>query len=68
MHLGQSHQQRELVLLDSELEESSAADDLETRENDATNIHVRDENISGDFSNMLKKTKIKVLVLEKYLN
>ena len=48
MHLGQGHQQRELVLLHGELEEGAAADDLQRGQHDPRHVHVRDEDVARD--------------------
>ena len=64
VHLAQRHQQRELVLLDRELEQSPASDDLEAGQDDPPDIHMGDEDIAGDLSDVLEEAQVQVLVLE----
>ena len=64
VHLGESDKEGELILLNCQLEESPASNDLEAGQDDPPDIHVRDEDISRDLADMLKKTEIKVLVLK----
>ena len=64
MHLGQGHQQRELVLLHGELEEGAASDDLEAGEDDPPHVHVGDEDVAGDLADVLEEAQVQVLVLK----
>ena len=64
VHLGEGHDQRELVLLDGELEEGPAADDLEAGQDDPLDVHVGDEDVPGDLSDVLEEAEVEVLVLE----
>ena len=64
MHLGEGHDQRELVLLDGQLEEGPAADDLEAGQDDPLDVHVGDEDVPGDLSDVLEEAEVEVLVLE----
>ena len=64
MHLGECHDQGELVLLDSQLEQSPAPDDLEAGQDDSLHVHVGDEDVAGDLSDVLEEAEVEVLVLE----
>ena len=64
VHLAQGHQQGELILLDRELEQSPAPDDLEAGEDDPPDIHMGDEDIAGDLTDVLEEAQVKVLVLK----
>ena len=64
MHLGEGHDQGELVLLDSQLEQSPASDDLEAGQDDPLDVHVGDEDVAGDLSDVLEEAEVEVLILE----
>ena len=64
MHLGECHDQGELVLLDSQLEQSPAPDDLEAGQDDPLDVHVGDEDVAGDLSDVLEEAEVEALVLE----
>ena len=64
VHLGEGHDQRELVLLDGQLEEGPAAHDLEAGQDDPPDVHVGDEDVPGDLSDVLEEAEVEVLVLE----
>ena len=56
MHLGEGDKEGKLILLDCQLEQSPATDDLEAGQDDPPDIHVGDEDIPGHLTDMLKET------------
>ena len=64
MHLGEGHDQGELVLLDGELEQGPASDDLEAGQDDPLDVHVGDEDVAGDLPDVLEEAEVEVLVLQ----
>lgn len=64
MHLGEGHDQGELVLLDGQLEQGAAPDDLEAGQDDPLDVHVGDEDVAGDLSDVLEEAEVQVLVLQ----
>ena len=64
MHLGQGYQQRKLIFLDRQLEQSSSSDDLEAGQDDPPDIHVGDEDVASDLLDVLEEAEVQVLVLE----
>lgn len=49
--------------MDVEFEEGPSSDDLESWQNDAGNVHVRDEHVAGHLADVLKEAEVLVLVL-----
>ena len=64
MHLGQGHDEGELVVLHVELEERPPADDLEGGQHDPRDVDVRDEHVAGDLADVLEEGEVEVLVLQ----
>lgn len=64
MHLRQSDNERKLILLHIDLEQSPSSDDLQRRQNNPPDIHMRNQNITSDFSNVLQEAEIEILVLQ----
>ena len=63
VHLGERDHERELIVLHVELEERPAADDLERRQHDPRHVHVRDEDVARDLTDVRKEAQVQRLVL-----
>lgn len=50
--------------MDVELEERSAAYDLQPRQNDLPDVHVADEDVAGDLPYILEEAEVEGVVLE----
>ena len=64
VHLGQGNDERELFIVDTQLEERPATDDLQGRQNDTTHVHVADEHVTGHLADVLQEGEGQVFVLE----
>ncbi len=64
MHFGEGDDEGEFLVVDVEFEQSPSADDLQGRQDDAADVDVRDEDVAGDFADVLQKSQVQVLVLE----
>ena len=64
MHFGEGDNQGELVLLDGELEQGATSDDLQAGQDDPLHVHVGDEDVAGDLSDVLEEAEVEVLILE----
>ena len=50
--------------MDIEFEKSPATNDLKTRQNDLFDVHMADEDVSGDLPDVLKEAEVLVGVLK----
>ena len=64
MHLGQRHDQGELVVLHVELEQVPPPNDLEAGQHNAPEVHMGDEHIAGDLADVVEEGEVQVLVLQ----
>lgn len=64
VHLGKSNDQGEFLFSHIHFKQRPATDNLETWKYDSFYVDVRDQNVSGHFSNVLQEAQIQVLVLE----
>ena len=64
MHLGQRHDQGELVVLHVELEQVPPPNDLEAGQHNAPEVHVGDEDVAGDLADVVEEGEVQVLVLQ----
>ena len=64
VHLGESDDEGEFLIVDAEFEERPPADDLQRREDDAADVHVADEHVAGHLSDVLQEGEVEMLVLE----
>lgn len=52
------------MVVDIELEEGPATDDLQPRQDDPRHVHVTDEDVTGDLPYVLEETEVEAFVLE----
>lgn len=64
VHLTHRDEEGELMVVDVELEEGPAANDLQPRQDDPVHVHVTDEDVAGDLAYVLEETEVEGLVLE----
>lgn len=64
VHLGEGDDEGKLFIVNAQLEESPASDDLEGGQDDATDIHVRDEDVARHLSDVLQEAQVQMLILE----
>ena len=64
MHFRQSDDQGELFVVDAQFEQRPPADDLQVGQDDAPDVDVRNEDVAGDFSDVLQETQVQMLVLQ----
>ena len=64
MHFGKGHNQSKLIFMDAELEKGSTSDDLQRGQNDFGDIHVWNEDIASDLTDMLQKAEVKIFILQ----
>lgn len=64
MHLTHRDEQGKLDVVNGELEESSAAYDLQPWQDDLLHVHVADEHVTGNLPYVLQEAEIECLVLQ----
>ena len=64
MHLGQRHDQGELIVLHVELEQVPPPNDLQAGQYNASEVNVGDEHIAGDLTDVVEEGEVQVLVLQ----
>ena len=64
VHFGEGDDESELIVVHVELEEGPAPDDLQAGQDDLLDVDVGDEDVAGDFPDVLEEAEVQVGLLE----
>lgn len=64
VHLGRGDDERELLLVVGHLEQGPSANDLQTGEYYSSEIHVRNQHVTGHFPYVLQEAQVQILILQ----
>lgn len=64
MHLGQGDDQGEFLVVDAQFEQRPSADDLQSRQDDALDVDVRDEHVARHLADVLQERQVQVFILQ----